>query len=144
MIRTSHEINKELRHMGNVLFSWFSALGSVKQFLKHFMVCHIVDLFHNFDSVLVDQSWIRYFDEADNSPFLIPPKLSKIIPFLVIISFNFTQMFQQKFMVTSSVNLIINRLTVSFEVDHTSFRIAWGSIIDFSSTKNLCLMKIRF
>ena len=25
---------------------------------------------------------------------------------------------------------MINRLTVSFEVDHTSFRIAWGSIID--------------
>ena len=142
--------------MGNVLFSWFSALGSVKHFLKHFMVFHIVDLFHNFDSVLVAQFWIQYFDEVDNSPFLIPPKLSKIIPFLVIINFYLTQMFQhwptcffgmkfrRKFMVTSSVNLIINRLTVSFEVDHTSFRIAWGSIIDFSSTKNLCLMKMRF
>jgi len=55
IIRTSHEINKELRHMGNVLFSWFSALGSVKHFVKylvqHFMVFHIVDLFHNFDPV---------------------------------------------------------------------------------------------
>ena len=129
--------------MGNALFSWFSALGSVKNFLKHFMVFHIVDLFHNFDSVLVAQFWIQYFDEADNSPFLIPQKLSKIKPFSVIISFHL-KFFGGKFMVTSSVNLIINRLTVSFEVDHTSFRIAWGSIIDFSSTKNLCLMKIRF
>lgn len=34
IIRTSHEINKELRHMGNVLFSWFSALGLVKHFVK--------------------------------------------------------------------------------------------------------------
>ena len=58
------------------------------------MVFHIVDLFHNFDSVSAAQFWIQYFDEVDNLPFLIPPKLSKIIPFLVIINFYFTQMFQ--------------------------------------------------
>ena len=48
------------------------------------MVFHTVDLFHNFDSVSGVQFLMHYFDVANSSPSQKLPKLSEIIPYLVI------------------------------------------------------------